>query len=266
MYIISGIFIFTAIACWLYNIQKKKELFTLESVPKYAISNLIGSGSTGMLHTAKVQGKIVSDEPLTSELTESECVYYEIEVYRHYTKEKRETDSEGRSRTTTEKRHERVSHNERKQPFYIDDDTGRIKVSLDGADFEKEKTLEEFRGEDSAPDASSGFNISFGGFNLKLGEIISGERTIGYEYKEWIIPTNKDALVVGGLKKDNDELCFTTPDDSRYKYLISFQSEENLVKEIKKSRLILTCVTFVCIACGITALIYQLAQQGVIKI
>jgi hypothetical protein len=258
IYVVSGILLIAALVCGYFIHDKKKALNTIRTFVRRTVGDILASAGAGMFQTAKVRGKIVCAEPLKSELTEADCVFYEMEVRRKYEKTEEVKDSSGEIKKETRTVSDVVSHNTRQQDFYVDDGTGKMKVSWEGADFEKEQSLDKFV---PATESSGGLSATFGSFSLNLSSGLERERTLGYEYREWIVPTNKDVLVVGGIKK-GDELYFGRPEDTRYKYLISFRDEAELIQKTRKDLFWLKIGAIVCLVLSISSLIFGLVTMG----
>lgn len=259
MLVTAVVLLVIGIVCFFIVLEKKKILNTFEELPKRSAADIISSGDAGAFHTARVRGKVVCDEPLKSEISETQCVFYETEVLRRYTKKVRGKNSAGHTSTKTDHRRERVAHNVRQKDFYLDDGTGKIKVSLEGAKIDKDQVVEEYKPVDTVDAAE----IAFGGFRLALGAI-SGETTRGYEYREWVIPVDKEIMVLGGIRKGEGELCLTVPDDSRYKYIISFLDEHSFKQAVLKDAFWYKVTTVICLFFGVCALLYWLWEKGII--
>jgi len=216
--------------------SKRKSLFSVLSSEKRnckqlvetakSISDEIGAGSFN--ERCRIWGKIESSEPLISELTERECVYYRSAVYRKYETTESYTDEKGNSRTRRVTQEECLSSNTNQIPFYLNDGTGKVEVSLEGAVIEDTvKVLDRF-----VPGESSGSALSFGRFSFSLSPF-GGSRTLGYRYEESIIPVNNNLFVVGEASDGQGYVRIQAPHEKGYKYLVTMKSEEEYVKSLK---------------------------------
>ena len=105
------------------------------------IDNLPTCKTTGVfIGLVEVKGTAELREPLTSYLAEQPCVFYQWIVEEHWSRTviERDTDSEGKTRTTV--RHESgwttVANGSETSPFYLQDDCGSLLVRPEGAKIE----------------------------------------------------------------------------------------------------------------------------------
>jgi uncharacterized membrane protein len=188
------------------------------------IANEIGGGN--WRDYIKLSGLIRCDRPLTSELKQEACVHYQMSVTREYEATVTKRDSQGKSHRETERGSETIASNQRSQPFYLEDATGRIEVNPDGAQIETIKVLNDFRQE-----AATGGVISYGGFSVVLGQNPSDRRTLGYRYSESILPVDQRVLVVGMLSDSSGSLIVQKPIQSSNQFIIALKDEEALTAQ-----------------------------------
>jgi len=185
----------------------------------------------------EVKGIAEPRETLQAELSGRDCVCYKCQVIREWEEQRTETDSEGRRKRRTHRGTDTVSQNEVLNPFFVRDDTGALLVDPQGAKIDWVKSIEKFdRGE------AEGGTLSLGGFSLNIGglNLGGGRRTIGYRYKEWILPPQQALYILGGVGNTAGEPCVQRPADKANKFLISVKSEEELVKGARTAILWLT--------------------------
>lgn len=173
----------------------------------------------------KLSGTIDCDRPLTSELKQEPCVHYTMSVKREYEETIVTKDSNGSSRTSTQRGSETVSSNAQSVPFMLRDATGSIQVNPNNADIETVKILDEFRQE-----LLQGTTLSFGKFSLPLGGWVGqpGRRTLGYRYCEAIVPIGRQALVVATVADQVNGLQLQKPAEARQKFIIALKTDEEL--------------------------------------
>ena len=235
-FIAAGIFLLIA-AGLAYGAKRAKqraglmattETSTVEFLESMA-SDLSGSS---LSYLTEVKGAVIADNPLVSELSQMECVYYSMRVEREYEEVEYETDSEGNRRRTTHTRSETVSQNKRSLPFYVQDATGKIQVRPEGAQLIAEKVVDRF---EPAANARSGF--SMGSFNLDINiggfNIGNGSKTLGYRFTEEVVPINRDIYVLGEASGDTHNLAIKKPASGPM--IVSVKSEEQLQLEAGKS-------------------------------
>ncbi len=242
MVIFGSILMVLSVVLFFVQFNARQKVASLRQARAGSISDLqliamkvaseIGSGS--WRDYVKLQGDIQCDQPLTSELKQVPCVYYEMKVEREYEKTVTERDDEGHTTTKTERGSEVVSENSRSTPFTLKDSSGKIEVDPDDAQIDTVTVLDEFRQATSS-------TISFGGFSLSMGN--NDGRTIGYRYQESILPLNRNVFIVGevtdarGLSGSYDAIQLTIEKPTVWgkKYIISFQSEARLQKEAART-------------------------------
>lgn len=240
-FLIAGIIAFIiAIILFFVRNAKKRDLFSVLSAEKATCKELtetaksvgeeIGAGSFNQ--RVKIYGKIECDRPIQSEITKQECVYYYSQISRRYEYEEEYTDSQGRRNTRLVTTEETVSSNSSHTPFYINDDTGRIEVSLDNAEIKDSvSVLDRF-----VPGETTGGRLTLGSFSINLGNIgYGGSRTLGYRYQESIIPLHRNLLVVGEASDSAGYLRIQAPKEKNYDFIVTLKTEEEFVKTAKSS-------------------------------
>jgi hypothetical protein len=195
-----------------------KELAELAS----SVSQELG-GRTGFSQAAEVKGLAKCDSPLTSEVASQSCVYYDMRVTREYEETYYETDSQsGRRVQKTRRSSDTVAQNSQRVSFWVEDRTGRIKVDPSGADLDSVQVVDRFE------PAPSGGTISFGGFALDVGVLAlgtgSGTRTLGYRFRESILPVDRQVYVLGEATDSPGELTIQAPRDKGRPFIISLKS------------------------------------------
>jgi hypothetical protein len=193
-----------------------------------AIASEIGGGN--WRDYIKLTGMIRCERPLISELKQEPCVHYQMSVTREYEETVTKQDSQGKTYKDTERGSESVSSNKRSVPFFLEDSTGRIEVNPDEANIDTVKILDDFR-----PEQEAGGMISYGGFSLVLSNSGGNRRTLGYRYREAILPVGQRAVVVGMMSDHSGSLIIQKPTHSERQFIISLKDEENLTKSAESN-------------------------------
>ncbi|MBN1412492.1 MAG: E3 ubiquitin ligase family protein [Spirochaetales bacterium] len=238
-YILSIALILLGIGLIIARKFQSDKLFEIKATQTFLVKDLIqeandvkeGLGEAGSFNKlAEVKGRVVCDNPVTSELAQVKCVYYTMQITRKWEETYWDTDPNGNQVQRTREGTDTVAHNSRGVPFYVEDSTGKIKIDPSGAEMITEKAFSRFQ-----PGELSGPSIQIGGFTLNLGSISlgSGRRTIGYEYEESIIPLNRDIYVLGEAVDTNNDLRLLKPSEKGKKFIISVKSEEDLMRGIQ---------------------------------
>jgi hypothetical protein len=115
---------------------------------KRLVDDLPTSRTQGVfIGMAELKGTAESENPLTSYLAEVRCVQYRWQVDEQWRRVVTETytDSKGRTqvRTRTETGWTRVAGGEKSIPFYLQDDTGVIRIVPDGAEIKNNTVFNE---------------------------------------------------------------------------------------------------------------------------
>ncbi|MBW4482394.1 MAG: E3 ubiquitin ligase family protein [Tildeniella torsiva UHER 1998/13D] len=195
-----------------------------------AVSKEIGGGD--WRDYVWLWGTIKTATPLTSEFKEVPCVCYTSTVVREYEETVRQKDSDGKVTTSTQRGSETISENNRRIPFDLVDTSGQVRVDPEEAKIEHIEVLDEFR-----PGNPVGGMLSFGPFSLALGEEGSGgsRRTLGYRYRETVLPLDRALLVVGMASDRTGTIAIEKPAQDDQPYIITLKSHEAITKSVDQS-------------------------------
>src|SRR5699024_8852375 len=153
---------------------------------------------------------------LTAELSNADCVWFTYQVKRRYRHVHR--DQHGHRRTTT--RTEIVARNTSTAGYSVRDPQGMlIGVDPNGASTDRpEQVMSKF-----VPQRRHGPNL----FGLQLPTAFDGNRTLGYEYHEWIIRPGQPLYVLGEVHDRFGPLVMGQPVQDGH-FIISTRSEQQL--------------------------------------
>ncbi len=174
----------------------------------------------------EVKGTLRCEEPLTSEMAGRECAYYVSRVIREY----RETERDADGDLETRRRTQVVAESERFAPFSVEDSSGTVGVSGEGAEVDALEVTNRF---EEGEGGEAGFAV--GGVTINMGE---GERTIGYRHVESVLPIDAPVYVLGVVREDG-RIGPLDDGGGRGGFLISHRSEEELEKGYKRDALVL---------------------------
>ena len=217
---------------------ESKTVAELDSLAE-TINDELGAGQ--FYFPAEVNGTVVCDLPLKTELAGLDAVHYSMSVVRHYEHRVETTNAEGRRESRMVQSSEGVASNSRSVPFWVEDQTGSIRVNPEGAEWVTEKVLSRYE------QGSRG--SSFGGFRLSSSSWGSGNgRTLGYRYEEEAVPVGRRVYILGVAADSPEGIQMRKPDkDGRL--IISVKSED-VLKEQKQSS-----VAILWIVAGVSAII-----------
>lgn len=225
-----------------------RELKLMQGTPASVAAD-IGNMAPGSI--AKLKGTLRSATPLTAEFSQKACIYYRAVIEREYDEEVTEVDNEQRTQTRTERRSETIRSQERYAPdAFIDDDSGKIALSFEGAKIE---AIELHRRREPATAAvvelirryapNDGSVTLFGKvFHLGHGG------TVAYSYVETILPPDIPIYVLGTVLAGG-----MIGAHKSHTYVISHKSEEQRTKDLTSTRRWLTGfgVLFLVVAAGL---------------
>ncbi len=189
----------------------------------------IGMGSFSEI--VEVKGTIECVNSLTSELSETPCIYYSMKVTREYEETFWAADGKGNQSQRTRRGSEVVSRNTRSTPFTVRDEKGVVNVDPEGASFIAEKVLSRFE----TGDRSRG-SLTFGNFKTTLGAVTrtGGRRTIGYRFEESAIPVGREIYVLGEAADSDGHLSIRKPAETDTPFIVSLKSEEELARRARR--------------------------------
>lgn len=210
------------------GVMQSTETATVAMLTSLADSMTEGVGKGNLRYHTEVKGKVVCDEPLTSELTGTACVYYRMSVERQFEERYTDRDSSGRPVQKTRRRTETIASNIRSVPFQVDDGSGRITVNPEDAEVIAGKVLSRFE-----PGANPGMgSFRLGSFSFDFSLAGSASNTLGYLFEESLIPLDAPLYVLGEAADPNGRLEIRRPEDGG-KFIVSVKSEEELQRQAR---------------------------------
>jgi hypothetical protein len=192
------------------------KLGRLESTRKYKISELRNRYSKGgmQLHCA-IEGTIECDDPVIAPISNKQSVIMRQRAIRIREEEREVHDHDGdyssSHREIVELR-ERMPDVDKRVPFWVFDGTARVLVDPEGAEL------------DLDPEVTNHFEHS-------TGWEISGSRTRGHEYDEYVLELGRTCYIQGWAEDQEGRLVISqAPKGKRARFLISNRSHKELVR------------------------------------
>lgn len=256
--VVGVIFIGVAIALFFTQKSHSNKAFSIQSAQPVTTAELkntaqsiaddIGSGN--WREYVKVWGTIQCDRPLQSPLKSTDCVFYKTKVTWEYEETVTKTDSEGKKTQETQKESENLSSERQSVPFVIQDETGTISIDPNDADLDTISIVNDFQ-----PNEPRGGLLSYGNFSLDVSPYArqSDRRTLGYRYRESILPIDRKVLVVGMVSDQRGELVIQKPLESDKTFIISFKNDEVLTQKAKQGA---QNAFYGMVACGVLGVIF----------
>lgn len=180
----------------------------------------------GYRDIVETNGKAETDGELKAPYSNAPCAYFEATVTREFEKEERVKDKDGNMQTKRTRSSETVSSRKSPSPLYIADGGVRVGVDLDGA------SLYLKDGEDRFEPYDSNKTYSFFGVQFTAP---AGGGTLGFRYKERIIPLGHPLYVVGEARQSGGGLRIGRPSEAGKPFIVSTKSEEEVVNDLKGS-------------------------------
>lgn len=215
-----------------------------------AVAQEIGGGD--WRDYVSVYGTVSTSSPLTSPMKGVPCISYSNSVVREYEETVEEKDSQGNRTTRTQRGSETISSEHQAVPFEVVDAQGdSVTVHPDGADLETVEVLNEFRPGQPAPGSTP-----FGGFSVNFGSNYGPDygtgrrRTLGYRYRESVMPLGRSVTVVGMASDRTGQLTIEKPNDNR-PFIISTKSQETLAKDATQGAQIALWAMVGCLGLGL---------------
>ena len=262
MTVFGGILVFIGIILFFIWRSQRNRLASIRSARLSTVADIqqianavaqeIGPGS--WREYVKLQGKVQCNQPLLSQIQQTECVHYQTSVIREYEEVTTQRDDQGNTTQETQRKSETVASNTQSIPFQILDSTGQITVDPSGAEIETVQILEEFQ-----PDTQqSGSRLSYGNVSFNLNTPNVG-RTIGYRYKESILPIDRDVLILGMATDTTQNLTIRKPSDPAQKFILSLKIEEELARAASRGTKQAFYGMVICLTVGVILILIGLA-------
>lgn len=171
----------------------------------------------------KTSGKAETDGELKAPYSETPCAYFEATVTREYETEEISTDKDGKPQRRRTRGSETVSSRKSSSPLYVADENMRVGLDMDGA------TIHLKDGADRFDPYESNRNYSFFGVQFSAP---SGSRTLGFRYKERLIPSGSPLFVVGEIRQSAGAPRIGRPSESGKPFIVSVKSEDEVASSV----------------------------------
>jgi hypothetical protein len=187
-----------------------------------------GAGSVGQL--VEVQGLIRCEAPLTAELSGEPCVYYDMRVEERYEEQYEERDAQGRPQLRTRTDSTTVASATQATRFWVEDESGRIRVEPRGAEMQPQEVLNRYE-----PFQGGAMRLRVGAFSVALSTPGAGRTVLGHTYRESLLPLHRRVYIIGEAGATDGALCIRKPGEPAKPFLVSLQSEEEIVSRGESS-------------------------------
>lgn len=233
-YIFAGICALAAIVFWVIrssSLHKLEQILgtetsTIKQIEDRHYHNKSSSSGEFKEHV-EIKGSVVCEEPIIAKLCKEKCIYCSTTITHVYEERYRDTDSNGNTRWRTRKRNDIVSEDVQHVPFYVQDDTGKIKINSNEAKIDAIEVVNKL--EQKVEE-----KVSYGNVAIEIASAVfntSSSKTIGYRMVESIVPIDKKLYILGEASNASGELSIQESSDSKKSFIISTKSEAQLIKK-----------------------------------
>jgi hypothetical protein len=150
----------------------------------------------------EVKGTLRCDSPLKSEMAGEDCAYFHPRVTREYVSSA--GDNAGSDRLS-----ETLSEEARAVPFFVEDDTGEVRVHPEGSEVDARRVVDRF-------ESSANPVFALGGVQVPFED---EDDTLGYRYIESVLFVDAPIYVLGVVREDGGIGAGATPVDAPIKEL-----------------------------------------------
>ncbi|UYM07541.1 GIDE domain-containing protein [Solicola gregarius] len=219
---------------------------TAAELTALARAAVAAGGGGSFNHPAEVKGvvRFGPGGPLTSQLTDTRCVWFRHKVEREFTERRGER---------TRRKTETLTSSRSDEPFYVEDATGTVLVRPTVNIEKARKVIDEFR----EPGPADGFAADNGVLPMLGGLLLgAGARTgtIGFRSREWVLEEGSRVYVLGEATDVDGEVVIGEPSDAQ-PLVISTRSESELSREHGRKGVVHILVGLACVAAGVTLVV-----------
>lgn len=220
MVFIGVILLIAAVVCFFVARGQAGRALAMSSADTYTAQMLADlykqvSGAVGadaLSQQCEVAGVIECDKPLTGPVSGGACVAFSRSVVREYEEDVTTTDEHGKRETKTEKRTETLESEDRRVPFWVRDDSGRVLVNPDEAELDLVETADRF---ETAPPSGGGH---------------ARTRTLGYRYTEQALAVGTRVYVLGCAVDGHGQVQVAHNPRAKQQFIISRRTEQELTR------------------------------------
>ncbi len=198
-----------------------------------AVSEALGHGYSS--DYTEIKGQMIAPELLCSPLSQSDCVYYRSSISREWEEEESYRDDDGKQQTRTISGSETLFSEQEWISFQVDDGSGCIWIDPEDADIDLTSCLDQIEPEHAIRISRN--QLIFDDLHLSVNApSLSRKRWVtGYHFQEEIFEPEGQLYLLGTVVDHDGELTLVHPSEKGQRYLISHQTEEELVAGLESS-------------------------------
>jgi len=210
MWVVAVLMLLLGLGCLAggYFCLKRKRL--MQNVPTSKVKGVF-------IGLNELKGTSRATAPLISFLTDARCIWYSYQVEEQWERIEHTTDEDGNSKTETRSGWNTIDQGEERLLFEVEDDTGRIRVLPERAEFIGDRVLNRTVGQSDQLYYSKGPRMAI------------MDSTGRRRFSERVVPVDEDVYVLGSARVREDfaetEIAYDKVDKN---FIISSKSEEAL--------------------------------------
>lgn len=214
------------------------------------------AGNSEKLDYVEVKGTSISDNKLISPFSFTPSVYYKSMIIQVYKKKETFVNQNGQKQDRWKSFEDIVFDEENYTDFFIEDEDGKVKIDLKGAEITPEITYESNE-KVQVFKVSERFN-EHAELKQKFENVVSDiksnihdKEVTGYQFKEFSLPLNKTLFVQGKLteEKENPKIVRGESKPLIVSVKSANQIYQNMEEKIQKQ-------FFLAIVCGLGGLVF----------
>jgi hypothetical protein len=212
-------------------------IIELERLVGEVALELPGEEATGYTQFVEIKGQLRCDDPIRGELSHQPAAIIETRVERLYETRVETRDAQGHVHTEWQKGRETLSQSRQESPFFLEDQTGMVRVLSTGAKMDLVTVVDRFEPANAVEQGAGGtMTIGIGAFRVSVGPLASNDRrTLGYQFQECVLPLNRPVYALGEFADTSDGTVLRRPTSSQKPFLLSLKSEEEVVRKTERA-------------------------------
>jgi len=240
VYIIAVVLLLGGGVVFYFGMKKASLRSHVIDTPTSRIGGLAGG------EFAEVKGRAEADMPLATPYGGVECIYYRHKRERKEWRRSYSSSSSSRGRY----KWRTIDNREEHCIFYVNDDTGRIKVLPAKASFDAQRLVKEH----VSGGGSAGGGILGGIVNVATSLSGAGDERV----TEYAIPAGTEVYAIGDVSRRGEDLFLDK--DMTGILFVSYRSEEELTSNLWWKAMGLRIAGGVVIAAGLAMIVYSLVS------
>ena len=229
-FLLSGIYFF-----WL----RKNKMNKIDKLLSSKSLNINELSSHKHKNSVELYAKVVTDSPLLAPLSNLQCSFYKMQLIMNVDEKESFTNQSGERATRWVNKTKTIFETEKDTTFYLEDETGKIRADIQGAELTPEHSYSSIDKNDLFEIPSSLLN---GGNEItkelaKLKEDISKidqdtMKIVNFNWIEYTLPMDRNVYILGSVEKTNEGLVLKKVGGNPF--LISIKAPGKVYEDLDK--------------------------------